>query len=120
MAKCVRRSLNSRMRRSGRTDIPVKLSSTAIALTALLGSTLYLSPVALPQTQQSTVPDAPAPQAAPSLSDMGPITPGKGATATPADSAPSGPSSSSTTQDQQRPAPPTPPPPRSEERRVGK
>ncbi len=89
----------------------MKLSSTAIALTALLGSTLYLSPVALPQTQQSTVPDAPAPQAAPSLSDMGPITPGKGATATPADSVPSGPSSSSTTQDQQRPAPPTPPPP---------
>ena len=88
----------------------MKLSSTAIALTALLGSTLYLSPRALPQTQQSTVPDAPAPQAAPSLSDMGPITPGKGATDTPADSSTSGPTSSSTTQDQQRPAPPTPPP----------
>jgi VWFA-related protein len=69
-------------------EIPVKLGSTAIALTALLGSSLCLSNVALPQTQQTTtpatVPDAPAPQATPPLSDVnGPITPGKGATGTP-------------------------------------
>lgn len=59
----------------------MKLGSTAIALTALLGFSLYLSPVARPQTQQtpSTVPDAPAPQPAQSLTDVGgPITPGKG------------------------------------------
>jgi VWFA-related protein len=87
----------------------VKFGSKATALTALLGSTLFLSPVALPQTQQSTVPDAPAPQTAPSLSDVGgPITPGKGAASTPAtpsDSSPSGTGTSSTTPDQQPPAP---------------
>ena len=73
----------------------MKLGSTAIALTALLGSALYLSPAALAQNQQPTVPDAPAPQPAPPLSDVdGPITPGVGAGTTPA--APSGPATSST------------------------
>lgn len=52
-----------------------------MALMALLGSSLYLSPVAQSQTQQTpaTVPDAPVPQASQSLTDLGgPITPGKG------------------------------------------
>ena len=58
----------------------MKLGFKAIALAALLGSSLYLSPVALAQTQQTTVPDAPAPQAPPPLSGVnGPITPGQGA-----------------------------------------
>jgi VWFA-related protein len=58
----------------------VKLGLTAIALAALLSSSLSLSPAALAQQQQSTVPDAPAPQAPRPLSDLnGPITPGKGA-----------------------------------------
>jgi VWFA-related protein len=66
-------------------EIPVKLGSTVIALTALLGSSLYLSPLALTQSKQSTVPDAPAPQAPPPLSGVdGPITPGQGAVAAPA------------------------------------
>ena len=54
----------------------MKLGLTAIALTALLS----LSLAVLAQQQQSTVPDAPAPQAPRPLSDVnGPITPGKGA-----------------------------------------
>ncbi len=57
--------------------------SKAIALTALFGVCLLLSPVARPQTQQTTVPDAPAPQTAPPLTGDGPITPGKGAQGTP-------------------------------------
>jgi VWFA-related protein len=58
----------------------VKLGLTAIALAALLSSSLSLSPAALAQQQQSTMPDAPAPQAPRPLSDLnGPITPGKGA-----------------------------------------
>jgi VWFA-related protein len=84
-----------------------------MALTALLGSSLYLSPVALPQTQQSAVPDAPAPQGPQPLTDVGgPITPGKGAMGTPATpSEPSaGPNSSSTSPDQQQPAPSSQPP----------
>ena len=62
-------------------------------MTALLGSSLCLTsmvlgPVALAQTQQTTtpaaVPDAPAPQATPPLSDVdGPITPGRGSETTP-------------------------------------
>ena len=62
---------------------PVMPGFKAIALTALFGGSLALSPVARPQTQQSTVPDAPAPQAAPPLTGDGPITPGKGAQGTP-------------------------------------
>jgi VWFA-related protein len=94
-------------------DIPVKSGSTAIALTALFGFTLYLSPTSSSQAQQSTVPDAPAPQARQPLSDMGTITPGRGTAAdqstgessTPPDNPP---------QQQQPTAPPppaTPPPP---------
>ena len=83
-------------------EIPVKLGSTVMALTALLGSSLYLSPMALPQTQQApaSVPDAPAPQAPQPLTDMGgPITHGEGAQAAPAATSDSSttPGSSSTT-----------------------
>jgi len=78
----------------------VKLGFTAIALTALLSASLNLSPAALAQ-QQSTVPDAPTPQAPRPLSDVdGPITPGKGAGETPA-----GPSSSSNPATQRQAAP---------------
>jgi VWFA-related protein len=56
----------------------VKLGFSAIALAALLGSSLSMT--ALAQQQQSTVPDAPAPQAPKPFADLGgPITPGKGA-----------------------------------------
>jgi len=84
----------------------VKLGLTAIALAALLSSSpnspLSLSRVALAQQQQSTVPDAPTPQAPkPLASDVnGPITPGLGAGDTP-----SGPTSSSNPPAQQPPAP---------------
>jgi VWFA-related protein len=62
-----------------------------------------LSPAALAQQQQPSVPDAPVPQAAKPLSDVdGPITPGIGAGDTP-----SGPNSSSNPQGQQ-PASPSP------------
>ncbi len=58
-----------------------------MALTALLGSSLCVIPMILAQTQQPTVPDAPAPQVAPPLlGSAGPITPGKGAAATTNDS----------------------------------
>ncbi len=62
---------------------PVISGSKAIALTALFGVSLYLSPAARPQTQETTVPDAPAPQAPRPLTGDGPITPGKGAQGTP-------------------------------------
>jgi VWFA-related protein len=77
----------------------VKLGLTAIALVALLSSSLGLA--ALAQQQQSPVPDAPTPQAPkPLSSDLnGPITPGKGA-----GEIPSGPTSSSNPPAQQ-PAP---------------
>jgi VWFA-related protein len=56
----------------------VKLGFTAIALAALLSSSLSWTAPA--QQQQPTVPDAPTPQAPKPLSDVdGPITPGKGA-----------------------------------------
>jgi VWFA-related protein len=89
----------------------VKLGLTAIALAALLSlsphSGLRLSPVAVAQQQQPTVPDAPTPQAPkPLASDVnGPITPGKGAGDTP-----SGPTSSSNTPAPQQPAPSGPAP----------
>jgi VWFA-related protein len=89
----------------------VKLGLTAIALAALLSlsphSGLRLSPVALAQQQQPTVPDAPTPQAPkPLASDVnGPIIPGKGAGDTP-----SGPTSSSNTPAQQQPEPSGPAP----------
>ena len=58
----------------------MKLGLTAIALAALLGSDACMCPVVLAQQQQTTVPDAPTPQAPQPLSDVtGPITPGKGA-----------------------------------------
>lgn len=59
----------------------MKLGSKSTALAALLGSSLYLNPLLLAQTQQSAVPDAPVPQAGTPLSGVnGPITPGQGAT----------------------------------------
>ena len=58
----------------------MKVGSTAIALAALLSSSLFLSTATLAQKQQSAVPDAPAPQAPQPLSDVsGSITPGQGA-----------------------------------------
>ena len=95
----------------------MKLGTTAIALTALLGASLYLSPVALPQAHQSpaTVPDAPAPQAPEPLTGVGgPITPGEGAQGAPnpfAGQAPPPPSSSaSPTPAAAEPAPSSQPP----------
>ena len=81
----------------------MKQGLTAIALAALLS----LSPVALAQQQQSTVPDAPTPQAPKPLSSdiNGPITPGKGA-----GDIPNGPNSSSNTPARQQPAPSGPAP----------
>ncbi len=57
----------------------MKFGSRAIALTALLGSSLYLGS-APAQPQQSSVPDAPVPQPAQPLTGIGPITPGQGTT----------------------------------------
>ena len=92
----------------------MKSGSTAIALTALLGFTLYLSPTALSQAQQPTVPDAPAPQSRQPLSDMGTITPGRG-TAQSADQSGSGESSTPESTPPQNPPqqgqPAQPPPP---------
>ncbi len=86
-----------------------------MTLVVILGSALYLSPLALPQTQQAPVPDAPAPQTTPSLIGVqGPITPGKGSGETPAVSGESSsPSSSGPDQAPQAPtaqAPSTQPP----------
>jgi VWFA-related protein len=83
----------------------VKLGLTAIALAALLSSSLSLA--ALAQQQQPAVPDAPQPQAPKPLSSdvNGPIIPGKGAGETP-----SGPTSSSNPPAQQPPAPSRPEP----------
>ena len=77
-----------------------------MTLAAILGSALYLSPLALPQTQQTPVPDAPAPQTTPSLiGTQGPITPGKGSGETPAVSGESStPSSSAPDPTQQAPS----------------
>ena len=74
----------------------MKLGFSAIALAALLGSSLSMT--ALAQQQQPPVPDAPAPQAPKPFSDMnGPITPGKGA-----GDEPTGPNSSSNPSGQQQ------------------
>jgi VWFA-related protein len=80
----------------------VKLGLTAIALAALLSSSLGLSVAVLAQQQQPSVPDGPTPQAKPPLSglDGTPITPGKGA----GDVLP-GANSSSNPSAQQQPAP---------------
>ena len=107
----------------------MKLGFAAMALTALLGSSLYLlSQTAPAQTQQPTqpatqpaaVPDAPAPQAPPPLTgENGPITPGQGAQGTPGTSsgppaAPAAPATSpaapSATPNQQQSAPGVQPP----------
>jgi len=82
----------------------VKLSLPAIALAALLSSSL----AAVAQQQQPPVPDAPTPQAPKPLSSdvNGPITPGQGTGETP-----SGPTSSSNPTAQQPPAPSRPEPP---------
>jgi len=77
-----------------------------MALAALLSSSAFLglslSPAALAQQQQPSVPDAPTPQAPRPLSDVnGPITPGKGA----GDVPPGTTSSSNTQGQQQHPAP---------------
>ena len=62
----------------------MKLGLSALALAALLSSSLILGRVALAQQQQPTVPDAPAPQPHPPLSSVDhPITPGIGAGETP-------------------------------------
>ena len=76
----------------------MKLGMTTMALAALLGFTLSLSPAA--QAQQAPVPDAPAPQAPKPLTDMGPITPGLGAgteTATSTTDSPSQPGTAGST-----------------------
>jgi VWFA-related protein len=79
----------------------------ALALTAILSTWLRLSGVALAQqpSDQQPVPDAPAPQPSSTLKDLGPITPGIGASA--------GPTSSSTTaaDTPQQAAPKAPPAP---------
>ncbi len=76
----------------------MKQGFSAIALAALLGSSLSMTAQA--QQQQSPVPDAPAPQAPKPLSDMGgPITPGKGAGD---EQTPGGASSSSSTVQQKQ------------------
>ncbi|MGA3370827.1 MAG: VWA domain-containing protein [Terracidiphilus sp.] len=77
----------------------MKLGFTAIALAAILSSSLCVGQSALAQQQQPAVPDAPTPQAPRPLSDVnGPITPGTGA----GDQQP-GPSSSSSPSSQQQP-----------------
>ncbi len=95
-----------------------------MALTALLGSSLYLSPVVFGQSQESTppapapatVPDAPAPQAPPQLlGSEGPITPGKGEAGAPTNSSgspasPASPSANPPRQVQQAPSAPPPSP----------
>jgi VWFA-related protein len=79
----------------------VKLGFSAIALAALLGSSLSMT--ALAQQQQPPVPDAPEPQAPKPFSDLGgPITPGKGA----GDEATTSTSSSNPSGQQQEPATP--------------
>jgi VWFA-related protein len=99
---------------------PVIQGFKAIALTALFGVSLYVSPVARPQAPQTSVPDAPAPQTPPPLTGDGPITPGKGAQGTPGVSnepadgvglSPAAPSASNDVSPQQTPAvqPPGPP-----------
>ena len=84
----------------------MKFGLTAIALAALISSSTMLNPVVLAQKQQSTVPDAPTPQAPPQLSGVNgtAITPGQGTDETPANSAPT---SSSASPVQQQPAPAT-------------
>jgi VWFA-related protein len=73
----------------------VKLGLTALALAWVLTLSPNFNPEALAQNQQSQVPDAPTPQAAPPLTGTnGPITPGQGATGEASPSAGSGASSS--------------------------
>ena len=77
-----------------------------LALIAILSSSLGIRGLAIAQqpADQQAVPDAPRPQPASGLKDLGPITPGIGA--------PAGPTSSSTSPDvPQQTAPKTPPPP---------
>jgi VWFA-related protein len=88
----------------------VDLGLKALALTALLSSSLGLSPAAfaqpLPQqapADQQAVPDAPAPQAPSSFKSLGPITPGIGGS-------PSTAATSSTSADVPRQSPSTEPP----------
>ena len=86
------------------------LGFKALALTALLSSSLILGPATFAQSQQPTpadpqaVPDAPAPQAPSSLKGLGPLTPGIGSPSTAA-------ASSSTSTDVPQQAPATQPPP---------
>ncbi|MDR3752134.1 MAG: VWA domain-containing protein [Terracidiphilus sp.] len=86
----------------------MKFGLTAIALAALISSSTILNPVVLAQNQQSTVPDAPTPQAPPQLSGVNgsAITPGKGSEETPANPT----SSSASPVQQQPPAAPSQPP----------
>ena len=85
------------------------LGLKALALTAILGSSLSLSPAAFGQTpaqqtpaDQQAVPDAPAPQAPTSLKGLGPLTPGI---------APASSTTSSTSEDQPTQSPSTQQPP---------
>lgn len=83
----------------------MKLRLTRLTLAATLNLGLICAPTA-PAQQQSSVPDAPAPQAPPPLNGMsGPITPGKGA-----GDLQTGATSSSNAQAQQQPAPSSQPP----------
>lgn len=83
------------------------LGFKALALTAILSSSLGISPVVAGQQQtkppadQQAVPDAPAPQAPSSFKDLGPITPGIGASS----------AASSSSGDVPQQAPATQPPP---------
>jgi Uncharacterized protein involved in copper resistance len=94
-------------------EIPVMYCSKTTVFTALLGSSLVLSLAAPAQSQQTAVPDAPAPQPAAPLSGVnGPIIPGSGAHTDldqTGSSASGGASSTPATAPQQQPAPAAPP-----------
>jgi VWFA-related protein len=95
-------------------ELPVKVCLSASALAGLLVLSLNSIPVALAQNQlvdpQSSVPDAPTPQAPPPLPGAsGPITPGRGMA--PDQSPSSGAGSSSTAPVPDQPQQPAPPPP---------
>jgi len=109
--KCIHGPFDGKIVEAWEDGIPVRIGLKELALTALLGLSLSMGPVAFAQQQQSPVPNAPAPQAPPPLSSVdGPITPGKG-TADTSSSPASSPGSTSTAPAPQQPAPSTPPPP---------
>ncbi len=94
--------------------ILVKLGWKQSAFVALLALSFGMNPIASAQQGQSSVPNAPAPQALPPLSSVGgPITPGKGTGEVSSSPAPTqgGPSSSANQRQTAPVAPPPPPPP---------